>query len=752
MGLPGPELGLQLTGSLLLAATLRGTALVSLALVAAFFLRRSTGAVRHILWSVTMAGLLAMPVLSGLLPSLPLPLPTVFSAEPERLPVAVSPQLAAPGPAAVEPLATVRGAASTREPVARRVPSRSVGASAAIAVVGVWILGAGAVATALMLGLLRAWRTATRAAIVRDPAWRAELEQIRRRLRIRRPVRLVSSHGISTPLTGGIVRPVVLLPEQARHWDAVRRRLVLQHELVHVRRLDALRQLLTRLAVCAYWFHPLVWVASRMAMLAREQACDEEVIALGNLPSVYARHLLELSAGARSPGAALAMIERPHLEKRLMAILELRRRGASTMLGVATSLGMVIAALSVAAAQPQEAAPLPPLPPPSIPALVRLPVQVSTLAPLSAPLGAVPPSGLATPIAPPAIALLPIAPLPIAPPAKPQVPTGGRSCQLEGMHGNFSGTWSTRRDDTGATFVERFGNDNSDRVIQKHIGDLRLCMRVHGAVDLGSEGDRIGPVGEGGWLVMESELDGVVKRLEIASVDGGSEAGWSVDGQEQAFDQHARAWRDQVLGVLADYWEISQLRGQVSSLRGQISSTKGQVSSMRGQISSARGHVSSLRGRISSHRGRISSLNVATHATRDEETQSRLAEEIREAEAVIREIESEIDEYDVEGRAAEIERLIEEFDVDSSVDEIEREIENYDLAAKVAEIERQIEAFDLESRIAEIEQQIEALDVDGKVRELEQRIEALDVKRRVEQIQASLEPKLATLRQLVPVS
>ncbi len=41
------------------------------------------------------------------------------------------------------------------------------------------------------------------------------------------------------------------------------------------------------------------------------------------------------------------------------------------------------------------------------------------------------------------------------------------------------------------------------------------------------------------------------------------------------------------------------------------------------------------------------------------------------------------------------------------------------------------------------------LDVDGKVQEIKQRIEALDVERRVEQIQASLEPKLATLRQLV---
>ncbi len=200
--------------------------------------------------------------------------------------------------------------------------------------------------------------------------------------------------------------------------------------------------------------------------------------------------------------------------------------------------------------------------------------------------------------------LAPIAPLPTALSPVPQATGGRRSCQPENMRGNFSGTVSTWEDASGTTFVERFGYDSSDRVIQKYVDDLRLCMRVHGAVDLASDGGRIGPVGEGGWVVIESEMEGVVKRLEITSAGNG----WSVNGQEQAVDASAQVWRDQVLAVLADYWEISQIRGQVSSLRGQISSVHGQRSSLHGQISSARGQVSSMRGRISSARGQVSSL------------------------------------------------------------------------------------------------------------------------------------------------
>ena len=125
------------------------------------------------------------------------------------------------------------------------------------------------------------------------------------------------SASVGTPMAGGLRRSVILLPESAAAWTEERRELVLLHELVHVRRLDAPRQILSRFAASLYWFHPLVWLATRMSVLAREEACDEAVIELGCRPSTYARHLLELAEPARLPLPALATFERPHLIARL---------------------------------------------------------------------------------------------------------------------------------------------------------------------------------------------------------------------------------------------------------------------------------------------------------------------------------------------------------------------------------------------------------------------------------------------------
>ena len=70
---------------------------------------------------------------------------------------------------------------------------------------------------------------------------------------------------------------------------------MLTHEMIHVRRRDVLRQLMVRAVLALYWFHPLSWVAARLAAIASEEACDEEVLALGTRPSQYATHLLSLA-------------------------------------------------------------------------------------------------------------------------------------------------------------------------------------------------------------------------------------------------------------------------------------------------------------------------------------------------------------------------------------------------------------------------------------------------------------------------
>ena len=78
--------------------------------------------------------------------------------------------------------------------------------------------------------------------------------------------------------------------------------------------------------------------------------------------------------------------------------------------------------------------------------------------------------------------------------------------------------------------------------------------------------------------------------------------------------------------------EISSLRGEVSSMRGRISSIHGEESSLRGEISSIRGHVSSLQGAISSERGAISSLNASRYQA-DAAERDQIASRARRHEA-----------------------------------------------------------------------------------------------------------------------
>src|SRR5262245_8905286 len=67
-----------------------------------------------------------------------------------------------------------------------------------------------------------------------DGPWLEILEEAGRTLGMARLVRLLTSDANEAPLTGGWLRPAVLLPAVAESWTADRRRLVLQHELVHI--------------------------------------------------------------------------------------------------------------------------------------------------------------------------------------------------------------------------------------------------------------------------------------------------------------------------------------------------------------------------------------------------------------------------------------------------------------------------------------------------------------------------------------
>jgi beta-lactamase regulating signal transducer with metallopeptidase domain len=98
---------------------------------------------------------------------------------------------------------------------------------------------------------------------------------------------------VSTPLTCGVLKPLIILPRNAPEWDATRLRAVLLHESAHVRRRDCLAKLVAQGSRALLWWNPLARMMSAWADQEQERACDEAVLSAGVAPEDYARALLD---------------------------------------------------------------------------------------------------------------------------------------------------------------------------------------------------------------------------------------------------------------------------------------------------------------------------------------------------------------------------------------------------------------------------------------------------------------------------
>ena len=115
---------------------------------------------------------------------------------------------------------------------------------------------------------------------------------------LRRTVAIRQSGRISSPLTFGVLRPVILVPKKTDWTDETALRYVLEHEFVHIQRFDVLSKLLLIAAVCVHWFNPLGWVMYVLANRDLELSCDETVLRRfgGDVRAAYARVLIRMEA------------------------------------------------------------------------------------------------------------------------------------------------------------------------------------------------------------------------------------------------------------------------------------------------------------------------------------------------------------------------------------------------------------------------------------------------------------------------
>lgn len=381
-------------------------------------LRRSSAASRHLVWSAALIGILLVPFAAAVVPGWTVPMPAAARLSP-AVPAAAS-RRAASRPSttsdATPEIALPPGPAFALA-VSRTLAESSF--SPGQVIVAAWFIGALAFFSWLLIGLLRLRQLEQRAVVLGSPSWLSELDAARARLSLTRTVRLRSGAGVPVPVTWGTVDPVVLLPDDADGWTSERRRIVLLHELAHVRRHDCLVQRLARIACAIHWFNPLVWLAARQLAHERERACDELVIAAGTKASDYAAQLLALARPTRASGptAMATPMARTAIEARLRTILSPRAPRPPRGAFAPVSLVLIVAALvlAVATAQPAASASEPraatdgrastsleqtPAPAPT-PVIAPIPVVAPTphAAPIVAPTPAIAPAPAVTPTA-----------------------------------------------------------------------------------------------------------------------------------------------------------------------------------------------------------------------------------------------------------------------------------------------------------------------------------------------------------------
>lgn len=513
---------------LLIQVAARGTALLLLTAFAAFLFRRASASTRHLIWTGGLAVSLVAPLISAPDPALPLlpavpvvaavvaghesrvaSLGSVASTEERATPEVWSGTLTSPAAETRDQRPTTNIPLSTLDPR----PSTNWPQTLAL----IWLVGLAAAGLRLVAGWIAVARLARHAVPVAAPEWRETIWSVLATSSFRRPVRFLESAEVVTPCTWGTLEPTVLLPAVGAEWNAEERRQVVVHELAHVRRFDCATQLVSGLTVALHWFNPLAWYAQRACRVAREQACDDAVLAAGGTASIYAGLLLAAAApegGPWMPAEAQAMARRSQIGDRLLAVLDpARRRNPVDRRAVgwisATALAVAIPVASVGS-RPAISQPVPSATPtreltttPTATANTRQPV-------LSRP------------------AVTGEASVEVC---DPNVRTSGHK-----THSGSSTSYSDGDDALSQRYSLTWTGQNCSVTIQSR-----------GKVTFSSAEDDVASLSDGGRFQIESEAGSTSRSYLVTSRNGTLERRYRVNDEDAKLDSEALKWRAELI-------------------------------------------------------------------------------------------------------------------------------------------------------------------------------------------------------------
>jgi len=315
--------------ALLMEFFLKSTLVLGFGLSLSYLCRRQSAAVRHFILGISHLGIVLLPFISVFLPHWNTSIFPRWAVQAPQSPLKSI--VINPGIYGLQEALLSQGYTPTNDNTIDPGPTTSHTRLSPVksfceryALVGLWSVIAGYMLARILMGLYAASSLTRQGTNLEGYPWQHIFQKFIEKTKLRRKVRLIQCHQVSIPITWGLFNPVVLMPPASNQWPLEQRASVLFHELAHIKRMDFIVTMISRIISTIYWFNPLSRLVFKQLCKEQEKACDEMVLKTGIKPSTYASTLLQMKMSLDKkcvPSPMLGMAGHSELSDRLATIL-----------------------------------------------------------------------------------------------------------------------------------------------------------------------------------------------------------------------------------------------------------------------------------------------------------------------------------------------------------------------------------------------------------------------------------------------
>jgi len=146
-------------------------------------------------------------------------------------------------------------------------------------IVTFWFVGMLIFSLKFLGGILYIEKIKTTQTIPLPEKWKSKIDELFLKVKLKKPVKIIQSAILNTPITIGYIKPVVLLPiGLISGFPSNQIEAIILHEFAHIKRNDFLLNVIQTIVETVLFYHPGVWLLSSIIRSERENCCDDFVI------------------------------------------------------------------------------------------------------------------------------------------------------------------------------------------------------------------------------------------------------------------------------------------------------------------------------------------------------------------------------------------------------------------------------------------------------------------------------------------